>query len=100
MSNLQGREQKALTEAEVEAFLESYSLFNETLCRLEHSYRVLEGRFDSLNQALGTLHSYLVDQAMWIWVVHDMNPHGLSSHVKGFKQAQSWFQDFTQVRIK
>ena len=52
MSNLQGREQKALTEAEVEAFLESYSLFNDTLCRLEHSYRVLEGRFDSLNQEL------------------------------------------------
>jgi len=55
---------------------------------------------DSLNQALGNLHSYLVDQAMWIWVVHDKNPHGLSSKVKGFKQAQSWFQDFTQVRIE
>ncbi|MDA0990308.1 MAG: ABC transporter substrate-binding protein, partial [Verrucomicrobia bacterium] len=55
---------------------------------------------DKLNRALGDLHSYLVEQAMWIFVVHDKNPHGLSSHVKGFTQAQSWFQDFSQVRIE
>ena len=55
---------------------------------------------DKLNQALGELHSYLVEQAMWIFVVHDKNPHGLSSNVKGFTQAQSWFQDFSQVRIE
>ncbi len=60
------------------------------------------GTFDieKQNEALGDLHSYLVDQAMWIWVVHDMNPRGLSSRVKGFVQAQSWFQDYTRIRIE
>ena len=52
------------------------------------------------NEALGDLHSYLVDQAIWIWVVHDMNPRGLSPRVKGFVQAQSWFQDYTRIRIE
>ena len=43
---------KALTEAEVEAFAESYAVFNEALSRLEASYRALEGRFDALNREL------------------------------------------------
>jgi hypothetical protein len=46
------------------------------------------------------LHAYLVDQAVWIWVVHDMNPRGLAGHLKGFVQAQSWFQDLTRIRIE
>ena len=49
---------------------------------------------------LGELHAYLVDQAVWIWVVHDMNPRGLARHLKGFVQAQSWFQDLTRIRIE
>jgi ABC-type transport system substrate-binding protein len=51
------------------------------------------------NKRLGELHAYLVDQAMWIWVVHDMNPRGLARHLKGFVQAQSWFQDLTRIRV-
>ena len=46
------RGEKALTEAEVEAFAESYAVFNEALSRLEASYRALEGRFDALNREL------------------------------------------------
>ena len=52
------------------------------------------------DRRLGELHSYLVDNAVWVWVVHDMNPRGLAAHVKGFIQAQSWFQDFTRIRIE
>jgi len=55
---------------------------------------------DEQNRRLGDLHSYLVDQAVWIWVVHDKNPRGLAAHVKGFVQAQNWFQDFTKIRIE
>ena len=29
-----------------------------------------------------------------------MNPRGLAAHVKGFIQAQNWFQDFTRIRIE
>jgi ABC-type transport system substrate-binding protein len=52
------------------------------------------------NKRLGELHAYLVDQAVWIWVVHDMNPRGLAGNLKGFVQAQSWFQDLTRIRIE
>ena len=55
---------------------------------------------DEQNRRIAELHAYLVDQAVWVWVVHDMNPRGLASHVKGFIQAQSWFQDFTPIRIE
>jgi hypothetical protein len=46
------------------------------------------------------LHTYLVDQAMWIWVVHDLNPRAMSPKVKGFVQAQSWYQDLTPVTVE
>jgi ABC-type transport system substrate-binding protein len=49
------------------------------------------------DKILAELHSYLVDQAMWIWVVHDLNPRALGGKVKGYVEAQSWFQDLTPV---
>ena len=52
------------------------------------------------DQLLGQLHSRIVDQAMWIWVVHDLNPRALGPKVKGFVQAQSWFQDLTPVYVE
>jgi ABC-type transport system substrate-binding protein len=52
------------------------------------------------NKILGELHTYLVDQAMWIWMVHDLNPRALSPKVKGFVQAQSWIQDLTTVDMQ
>src|ERR1700676_4307404 len=48
---------------------------------------------------LARLHAYIVDQAMWIWVVHDLNPRAMSPKVKGFVQAQAWVQDLTPVYI-
>lgn len=53
-----------------------------------------------LSTALSGLHEYLVEQAIWIWVVHDLNPRGLSPKVRGFTQAQSWFQDLTTVYVE
>jgi peptide/nickel transport system substrate-binding protein len=49
---------------------------------------------------LAKLHERIVDQAMWIWVVHDLNPRALAPNVKGFVQAQSWFQDLTPVYVE
>lgn len=48
---------------------------------------------------LAQLHARIVDQAMWIWVVHDLNPRALSPKVHGFVQAQSWWQDLTPVSV-
>lgn len=52
-----------------------------------------------LDRHMAALHAHLVDQAMWIWVVHDLNPRALSPRVHGFVQAQNWFQDLTPIRI-
>ncbi len=58
--------------------------------------------FDPAEQdrILAELHGYIVDQAMWIWMVHDLNPRALSPRVKGFVQAQSWIQDLTPVDVQ
>ena len=55
--------------------------------------------FDPAKQdaLLAELHARIVDQAMWIWVVHDLNPLALGPNVKGYVEAQSWFQDLTPV---
>jgi ABC-type transport system substrate-binding protein len=45
-------------------------------------------------------HALVVDDAPWLFVVHDLNPRALSPKVKGFKQAQSWYQDLTQVTVE
>jgi hypothetical protein len=37
----------------------------------------------------------LVEEAPWIFVVHDLNPRALSPKVKGFVHPQSWFVDLT-----
>ena len=44
---------------------------------------------------LGQLHAMLVEEAPWIFVVHDLNPRALSPKVKGFVHPQSWFVDLT-----
>jgi ABC-type transport system substrate-binding protein len=58
--------------------------------------------FDKAEQdkIFSDLHSYIVDQAYWIWVGHDLNPRAISPKVKGFVQAQSWFQDLTPISMQ
>ncbi|MBL8569254.1 MAG: ABC transporter substrate-binding protein [Phreatobacter sp.] len=51
------------------------------------------------NEAMGKLHTLLVDDAAALFVVHDLNPRGLSPRVKGFVQARNWFQDYTPITI-
>lgn len=51
------------------------------------------------NAAMGKLHQLLVDDAAALFVVHDLNPRGLSPRVKGFVQARNWFQDYTPVTL-
>jgi len=55
---------------------------------------------DAQNKVLADLHTHIVDQAMWIWMVHDLNPRAMSPKVKGFVQAQSWVQDLTPVDMQ
>ncbi|RJG01551.1 ABC transporter substrate-binding protein [Noviherbaspirillum sedimenti] len=48
---------------------------------------------------LASVHQAMVDDALMLWVVHDVNPHALSPKVKEFVQAQHWFQDLTTIRM-
>lgn len=48
---------------------------------------------------LASVHQAMVDDALMLWVVHDVNPHAISAKVKEFVQAQHWFQDLTTIRM-
>jgi peptide/nickel transport system substrate-binding protein len=48
---------------------------------------------------LAKVHQTMVDEALMLWVVHDVNPHAVSPKVKEFVQAQHWFQDLTTIRM-
>jgi ABC-type transport system substrate-binding protein len=56
-----------------------------------------EASFDpkTRDETLGKLHELVMDEAPWIFVVHDLNPRAMSPKVKGFVPAQSWFVDLT-----
>jgi ABC-type transport system substrate-binding protein len=61
-----------------------------------------QATFDPAEQTrmLAEAHAKIVDDAAWLFIVHDLNPRALSAKVKGFNPAQSWFQDFTQVTVQ
>jgi ABC-type transport system substrate-binding protein len=48
---------------------------------------------------LTQLHETMNEEAALIFIAHDVNPRAMSPNVKGFVQAQSWFQDLTPVII-
>lgn len=46
------------------------------------------------------LHEVIVEDAPFLFVGHDVGPRAMSPRVKGFVQAQSWFQDLTPVYLE
>jgi ABC-type transport system substrate-binding protein len=60
----------------------------------------LEFDLPKQNAMLALVHEIIVEDAPWIFIVHDLNPRALSSKVKGYVQAQSWFQDLTPVWVE
>ena len=54
---------------------------------------------DEINRLLTRNNEILVDDAPWLWIVHDGNPRAMSQKVQGFVSAQSWFQDLTPIEI-
>jgi peptide/nickel transport system substrate-binding protein len=49
------------------------------------------------DQLMARVHEIVVDDAVQVWVVHDVNAHALSPKVKSYVQAQHWFQDLTTL---
>lgn len=54
----------------------------------------------TISAATKAAHERLVDEAPWLYVVHDLNPRGLSPKVKGFVSPQSWFVDLTRIGMQ
>lgn len=48
---------------------------------------------------LQQLHAKIVDDRLFLFVAHDLNPRAMTRRVQGFVQAQSWFQDLTPIRM-
>jgi peptide/nickel transport system substrate-binding protein len=46
------------------------------------------------------VHEIISDDAAMLFVTHDLNPRALSPKLKGFVQAQSWFQDLTPITVE
>jgi ABC-type transport system substrate-binding protein len=63
--------------------------------------RKAQATFDPAEQTqlLAKAHAIVVDEAPWLFIVHDLNPRAMSKKVQGFRPAQSWYQDFTQITI-
>jgi peptide/nickel transport system substrate-binding protein len=61
----------------------------------------LQNTFDPAKQdALAAqIHAKAVDDAVMIWIYHDRTPRALSSRIKVYTQAQSWFQDLALVEM-
>jgi peptide/nickel transport system substrate-binding protein len=52
------------------------------------------------DKVLQKIHEKMVDEALFLFVTHDVNPRAMSPKVTGFIQAQNWFQDFSSITMK
>jgi peptide/nickel transport system substrate-binding protein len=77
----------------------NWSLYNDPTADALCDKAKLEFDVERQYQAIAELHQYVVDQAMWIWVVHDLNPRALAPKVKGFVPPQAWYVDLSTLDI-
>jgi peptide/nickel transport system substrate-binding protein len=77
----------------------NWSLYNDPVADALCEKAKVEFDIGKQYQAIAELHQYVVDQAMWIWVVHDLNPRALSPKVKGFVPPQAWYVDLSLLDI-
>jgi len=61
----------------------------------------VQATFDEAERTrlLQHMHELVVADAGRVFIVHDLNPRALSPKLKGFVQAQSWFQDMTPIVV-
>ena len=63
------------------------------------SRRALPGATER-DAALARLHAAGVDEALFIWIAHDVAPRAMSPRVKGYVQPQSWFVDLRLPHVQ
>lgn len=54
----------------------------------------------ALNTAIGNMNAQIVDDALFLFVGHDVGARALNSKVVGAVQAKNWFIDFSRVEMK
>lgn len=69
--------------------------------QLDKLFAQIQAETDPVKQdgLLAQVHGQVVDRALFLFAAHDLNPRAVSTKVKGFVQAQSWFQDLTPISI-
>ncbi len=69
---------------------------------LDHLADEARNAFDpkALDAVLAQIDTRMVDQADWLFVVHDVNPRALSPALHHFAEAQSWYVDFSPIEVK
>jgi peptide/nickel transport system substrate-binding protein len=55
---------------------------------------------DKRDEILAKVHTKEVNEALFLWVVHDVAPRAMSPKVKGFVPAQNWFQSLSPVYME
>jgi peptide/nickel transport system substrate-binding protein len=50
-----------------------------------------------VDRLMAKVHEKAVNEALLVFVVHDTNPRALGRNVRGYTQAQHWFQDLTTL---
>ena len=70
--------------------------------RIAPAYYIQDGVIPRtrLSEVLGKIDTKMVDQAVFLWIVHDVWPIALSPRVKGFVHPQSWYVDFSPVTVE
>ena len=51
------------------------------------------------DEVLRQIHEKYVNDALFLMITHDVAPRAMSPKVKGFVQAQNWFQNFSGIEI-
>lgn len=46
---------------------------------------------------LAQVHARIVDEALFLFGVHDVSPRAMTAKIKGYVQPNSWYMDFTQM---
>jgi peptide/nickel transport system substrate-binding protein len=61
----------------------------------------IRSEFDPVAQEalIRRVHEKYVNDALFLFVAHDVGPRAMSQKVRGFVQAQNWFQDLSPVSI-
>jgi peptide/nickel transport system substrate-binding protein len=68
---------------------------------MDKLFAQVRATFDPAEQTklLQKVHEKYVDDALFLMITHDVNPRAMSGKVKGFVQAQNWFQDFSPISM-